>query len=145
MKKLHYIQGLAAILAAGAIAVPAMGQDHPSAKITFHGGSVGFIIGAHTGGGTLTYKGKHYELNVSGLGVGEIGVTSYNAEGEVYNLHNLKDIEGVYGAASAGATAGAGAGAIDMTNGNGVEIRAHVTTSGLNLKLAASGVNIALK
>jgi len=136
----------ASLAVLGVLAAPvALAQGAPDAHIRFHGGSVAFIGGVHWGSGDLYYHGKKIPLNVSGLSLGSIGASSFEAEGEVYHLHHLRDIEGTYGAASASATAGAGAGAIDMTNGKGVEIRAHSTSAGLQLTLAASGVDIRIK
>jgi len=146
MNQLKMLHGAAAILFAAALAAPALGQDeHPDAHIRLHGGSAGFIVGAHWGSGTLTYHGRHIPLKVSGLGVGTIGVSSFDAHGEVYNLHRTGDIEGVYAAVEASATAGSGAGVLDMKNGNGVEIRVTADTTGLKLSLAPTGMNIALK
>jgi len=127
------------------VAPAALAQPGPDATIKFHGGSVGFVVGVSGGGGDLYFHGKRIPLKVNGLSVGTIGASSYEVVGEVYHLHHAKDIEGTYGAASASATAGAGAGAIDLTNGNGVEIRAHSTSAGLQLNLAASGVDIRIK
>jgi hypothetical protein len=135
------------LMLAGVLAAPA-GLAHaqkPDATIEFSGGEVAFILGVHWGGGTLYYHGRKYPLRVGGLKLGSIGGSSYKATGEVYHLRNVKDIEGTYGAANVSATAGAGAGAIDMTNGNGVEIRARSSHAGLQLTVAASGVDIRLK
>jgi hypothetical protein len=135
------------IALAGVIAAPASvaHAQRPDGKIEFTGGEVAFILGVHWGGGTLIFHGRRYSLKVGGLKLGSIGGSSYKAVGEVYNLHNVKDIEGTYGAANVSATAGAGSGAIDMTNGNGVEIRARSSHAGLQLTLAAAGVDIRLK
>ncbi len=136
----------AAFAVLGVLSIPAaLAADEPDATIKFHGGSVAFIAGVHWGGGDLYYHGKRIPLQVNGLSMGSIGASSMHASGEVFHLHHLKDIEGTYGAASASATAGAGAGGIDMTNGNGVEIRAHTESAGLQLTLAASGVDIRIK
>jgi hypothetical protein len=133
----------ASLAVVGVLAAPvAMAQDAPDAHIKFHGGSVAFIGGVHWGSGDLYYHGKRIPLRVGGLSAGSIGVSSFEAEGEVFHLHHLKDIEGTYGAAQASATAGAGGGGIDMTNGNGVEIQAHTSSAGLQLTLGASGVDI---
>jgi len=137
----------AAVLAAvatlgGATAAQA---QRPDARIEFNGGSVAFLLGVHWGGGTVIFRGHRYPVRVNGLKLGSIGGSSFRAVGEVYHLHNIKDIEGTYGAAGASATAGAGAGVIDMTNGNGVEIRAHSTSAGLQLTLAVQGVDIRLR
>jgi hypothetical protein len=134
----------AAALAIGLAAAPAVAQT-PSAHIDFHGGSVAFIAGVHWGGGTLRFHGRSTALKVSGLGVGEIGASSFTATGEVYHLHRVSDIEGTYGAIEASATAGTGAGEIDMKNDKGVEIHAHASSAGLKLALAPSGMVISLK
>jgi hypothetical protein len=136
----------AAVLAGGLMTAPALGQDTGSpATIHFSGGAAGFIVGVHSGSGTLTYQGKTYPLKVSGLGVGTIGVSSFTADGTVTGLTRPQDIEGTYGAVTASATAGVGAGGIDMKNDKGVEIQAHTSSVGLKLTLAPGGVTIKLK
>ena len=135
----------AAGVLAAALSVPAFAQPAPDATIRFGGGSIAFIAGVNWGGGTLTYKGRNHKLKVSGLSVGAIGAAKMDAAGNVYNLHNLADIEGTYSAIEASATAGPGEGEIDMKNAKGVEIRAHATSAGLKLALAPTGVVIKLK
>ena len=148
MDRIKPTRRLAVTLAlASMLATPASlaHAQRPDARIEFSGGEVAFILGVHWGGGTLIYHGRRYPLRVGGLKLGSIGGSSYKAVGTVYHLRRLKDIEGTYGAANVSATAGQGAGGIDMTNGNGVEIRATSTHAGLQLTLAASGVDIRLK
>lgn len=144
MKRSTFISAAAAaILLGGALAAPAVAA--PSATISFHGGSAALLVGGRWGSGTLRYRGHNYALQVSGLSVGAIGVSSYNLSGQVYNLHRVADIEGAYGALDASATAGSGAGVLDMKNGAGVEIRATFSSSGLKLSLAPGGMVIKLK
>jgi len=152
-----------AVLLAGALSTPALAKVHhhhhhhahyasqyvappppPITTIHFHGGSVGFIVGVGGASGYVSFHGERYPIDVSGLKLGTIGVSSYDVDGQVYNLRHLSDIEGTYSAGEASATAGAGGGGIDMTNGKGVEIQAHATTAGLKLTLGASGVTIKL-
>jgi hypothetical protein len=134
---------------AGALSTPAMARPHhhasPVTTIHFHGGQVGFIVGVGGGSGYVNFRGARYPIEVSGLKVGTIGVNSYDVDGRVFNLHRLEDIEGTYGAGEASATAVVGGGGLDMTNGNGVEIRASSTSAGLQLTLGAGGVTIRLK
>jgi hypothetical protein len=141
------IRVLAAATAfAGALSVPAaFAQPAPDATIHFTGGSVAFIAGINWGGGELKYKGVTHKIQVNGLSVGAVGAAKMDATGNVYNLHNLADIEGTYSAIEASATAGPGEGEIDMKNSKGVEIRAHATSAGLKLALAPTGVEIKLK
>lgn len=146
MNKLARVHmAVAAVVMAGALAAPAFAQSDSDATIHFHGGSVAFIAGIAWGSGDVSYKGRDIPIEVSGLSVGSIGASSFNATGEVFNLHKLSDIEGTYAAVAASATVGPGAGVVDMKNGNGVEIRAHTSSAGLKLTLGPSGVTIKLK
>jgi hypothetical protein len=142
LKSVSLVAAAAAL--AGVLAAPAVAQT-PDAHIHFHGGSVAFIAGIGWGSGAIDYHGRHVGLRVNGLSVGAIGANSYQAEGEVFHLHHLRDLEGTYAAVDASATAGNGAGEIDMKNGNGVEIVAHSSSQGLKLSMAGSGVDIRLK
>jgi hypothetical protein len=117
----------------------------PDARIHFHGNTVAFLAGVSGGKGTLEYHGRRFPIDVSGFGVGEIGVNHYDVSGDVYHLHHLHDIEGTYAALHASATAGAGAGAIDMQNGAGVEIRATSSSEGLAAAIGPKGVTIRLE
>ena len=132
------------VVLTGAISASAIAQPAPDANISFHGGSVAFIGGVAWGSGRMRFQGHRYGLKVNGLSIGGIGVNSYDAVGQIYNLRRPSDIEGVYAAVDASATAGGGAGEIDMKNDKGVEIRAHSNSAGLKLELGASGVNIRL-
>jgi len=133
-----------AVILAGALSASAIAQPAPDANISFHGGSVAFIGGVGWGSGRMHFLGKRYRLKVNGLSIGAIGANSYDAVGQIYNLHRASDVEGVYAAVDASATAGAGAGGIDMKNDKGVEIRAHSSSEGLKLQFGASGVVIRL-
>jgi hypothetical protein len=130
----------------GSMATLAWAQPAPDATIHFGGGSVAFIAGVNWGGGALQWHGRRIPLQVAGLGVGAIGATKYSVDGEVYHLRHLSDLNGTYTLINASATAGAGAGEfLDMRNQNGVEIRAHSTSAGLQLSLAPTGMSIHVK
>ena len=138
------LRGVTAVVLAGALSAPALAQT-PDATIHIHGGSAGFIVGVGGSHGYVSFKGKRYPIDVGGIQVGTIGVNSYDLDGQVYNLHSIGDVEGTYAAAQASATVGAGGGGINMTNGKGVNIRAHMSTVGLKFTLAAAGMTITLK
>ena len=143
MNKIILARGAAvAVILAGVSSASAFAT--PVANISFHGGSVAFIGGVNWGSGRMRYQGRRYGLKVSGVSIGAIGASSYDAVGQIYNLRRASDVEGAYAAVEASATAGAGAGEIDMKNDKGVEIRAHSTSAGLKLQLGGSGVNIRL-
>jgi hypothetical protein len=74
-----------------------------------------------------------------------VGYAEVKAEGQVSNLTKLSDFEGVYAVAEVGAAAGSGPATVTMKNGHGVTITLHAVQKGVQLTLAAGGVNIALK
>ena len=132
----------ALLLVAGTVAA----QDQPSGKVSLFVTSVAAGVGAQWGRGTLTLNnGKHYEFTVQGLEVGGIGFADARAEGQVYNLRNLQDFNGVYVAAEGNASIGDGPGARTMRNEHGVVINLSSAQKGVKLTLAGEGVRIALK
>jgi hypothetical protein len=145
MKTLLRASAAAAVLLAGALATPVLAQPGPDARIYFHGTTVALLAGVSGGKGTLVYHGRRIPIDVSGLAVGEIGVNHYDVSGDVYHLHHLRDIEGTFAAVHASATAGLGAGAIDMQNGQGVEIHASSATAGLAAAIGPKGFQVRLE
>ena len=87
--------GLALLIGVGS----GIAQDVPDATIEFSGGSVAAGIGFTWGSGELTFQGKKYPLNVSGLSIVNVsglsmvhvGVSSYTATGAVYHLTQASD------------------------------------------------------
>ena len=117
----------------------------PDATLTLTEGSVALGIGYSWGKGTLSYQGKTYPVKVEGLSVGEVGIQTATATGNVSNLKKLEDFSGNYVAGAAGATVGGGAGVTAMKNQNGVVIELKSTTQGASLKLAAEGLKLTLQ
>ena len=75
--------------------LPAMASnDVPDATVEFSGGSVAAGIGYTWGAGMLIYQGRLFRLRVSGLSIADVGITSYVASGDVYNLKKPSDILG---------------------------------------------------
>jgi len=120
-------------------------DDTPDAVIKLQGGSVAVGIGYSWGGGTLTYQGKNYPLEVKGLSVGDVGATSYDTAGSVYHLNKLSDFDGNYTAVGTGVTVAGGASAATMRNQNGVVINLVSTTQGLKFSFGAAGVSMKVK
>jgi hypothetical protein len=139
------ISVLATIAMLGFTLSVARAEDKPDGRIELSGGSVAVGIGYSWAGGTLTYQGKKYEVEVKGLSVGDVGVSKAEAAGDVYHLAKLADFDGNYTAAAAGATVAGGASASIMKNQNGVEIRLVSTTQGLKFTFAAEGVSMKIK
>jgi hypothetical protein len=117
----------------------------PDATLRLRAGSVAAGVGISWGKGTLTYKGKDYPVSVDGLTVGKVGVSEIEASGKVYNLKKLEDFNGNYTSAGAGMTVGGGGGGVAMVNQNGVRVDLVATTQGLDIAIAASGVDMKIK
>ena len=120
-------------------------EEVPDATIKISSGSVAAGIGFSWGGGVLTYQGKEYPFDVSGLSVADVGISKAEASGGVYHLKNLTDFNGNYTGVSAGATIAGGGGGMALKNQNGVVLNLVGTTQGLKFKLGVDGVKITLK
>ena len=124
----------------------ASGQDGPpDGTVRLSAGSVAAGIGFSWGSGVLTYQGKDYPFDVSGLSVVDVGITKAEAAGDVYHLKNLADFSGNYTGVSAGAAIAGGGGGMALQNQSGVVLKLSGTTQGLKFKLGVDGVKITLK
>jgi lipid-binding SYLF domain-containing protein len=92
-----------------------------SGAIRFNVIKAGFVIGGSGGTGTLVFQGRYYRLAIGGLSYGfTFGASATDFVGTVSNIRTPSDVNGIYGAAGAGAAIGpAGAGAIVLTNQSG--------------------------
>jgi len=117
----------------------------PDATLKLSAGSIAAGVGISWGSGTLTYKGKDYPISVTGLSVGDVGITKIEASGKVYNLKNVDDFNGNYTAGSVGATVGGGAAITGMKNQNGVGVELVSTTQGVKFVLGGGGVDMKIK
>lgn len=106
----------------------------------------GWVIGGSVGSGTLTFRGRTYPLSIGGLSYGfTFGGSQTNLSGRVSNIFHPRDIEGVYGAAGAGATAIHGPQAIVLTNQKGALLELSGRQTGLMVNLDLSGMALSLK
>ena len=138
---------IAGVVIAGLLAATAASGagKEPDGTVTLSEGSVAAGIGWSWGHGTLHYKGKDYKFKVEGLTVGEVGMTRAEATGNVYDLKNLEDFDGVYGAAGAGIAVQEGKGATALINPKKVQIVLTSKTKGATLKVAAEGLKIKIE
>jgi hypothetical protein len=134
---------------ASVLASATMGADSEmrlSGTLSIDQKRVSFLVSGNGGGGTLHYGGKSYPFTVGGIGVGGIGVTRFQATGNVYNLNSLGQFPGVYGAARTGHAVGDnGRGKLWLKNGDGVVLELKGLTEGVGLTMGADAVHIAFK
>lgn len=133
----------AAIAAALLVAPAALAQAAPAdATIDLSGRSIAVGVGYTWGSGTLRYQGKTYPLSVNGVSVFDIGVSTFSAHADVYNLHLVHDINGVYHALDVGAAVAGGGSVGRLENDRGVQIRLVSSNAGLQFKVGPEGVTI---
>jgi hypothetical protein len=118
---------------------------HPDATVSLSGKSVAAGVGYSWGKGTLHYKGKSYPFSVDGLSVGDVGVSSITATGNVYHLKKVDDFTGQYTAAAAGAAVGGGGAIGTMKNANGVVMDLKATTRGVKLTAGVEGIKVSIE
>jgi hypothetical protein len=129
------------------LAAPSLAQDKmPSGSVDIDEVQVAFLLSGNLGGGTLRYKDKAYRFQIGGLGVGGIGASSIDAEGEVYNLKNAADLAGAYGEARAGVVVGdISKGDLWLENPQGVVMRLKAKRAGAMLSLGADAIVIKME
>ena len=136
------IVALAAILAA-ALSAPAH-ADSGTIRLQFF--KAGWIIGGAAGSGILNFRGRMYPITVGGLSYGfTFGGSQTSLHGRVTNIFSPSDVEGVYGAAGAGATIIRGPQAIILTNQKGALLELSGVQTGLMVNADLSGLALSLK
>jgi hypothetical protein len=118
--------------------------DSGTVRISFI--KAGWVIGGSVGSGTLTFRGRTYPLTIGGMSYGfTFGGSQTNLVGRVSNIFRPSDIEGVYGAGSAGAAVIRGAQAIVLTNQKGAVLELSGQQTGLIVNLDLSGMALSLR
>jgi len=121
-------------------------EKKPSGTIYAKSTTVAIGVGVSWGNGKLEYNGKEYAFKLEGVSVIDLGITSVELTGEVYNLESVSDFAGSYTAAGAGAHFGdASAGVVVLENGKHVVIKAKAKGEGVRLTIAPAGVVIKMK
>jgi hypothetical protein len=115
----------------------------PDGTVDMNQVQVAYIGSAGGGSGTLYYQGRSYPFSVGGLGVGGIGASTIDAEGEVYKLRNISQFAGAYAQARYGFVIGTTSGGdLWMQNEAGVIMHLKAKRTGLMLSLGGDAVVI---
>jgi hypothetical protein len=121
-------------------------EKKPSGTIYIKSKSVAIGVGVTWGNGKLNYDGKEYAFKIDGVSVVDLGFSSVEMTGEVYNLKSVSDFAGSYAAATAGAKFGdAGGSATSLKNDKDVVLKVKAKGEGIRLTFAPSGVMIKMK
>jgi hypothetical protein len=129
-----------------AAAPPTFDGQQPSGFVAMREVQVAYIGNAGGGHGRLTYRGQTHPFRIAGLGVGGIGVSTVDAEGEVYGLNGLAEFPGAYAAGQYGAVLGdASVGDIWLKNEHDVVLHLKAKREGLMLSVGADAIDIRLE
>jgi hypothetical protein len=91
-----------------------------------------FLSASGVGSGTLTFRGRTYPFTLLGSLIGLGAISTMQATGEVYNLHDVSQFSGpwIQGTGSLAITAKAN-GEIWLENRNGIIMRLSAAQAGL--------------
>ena len=120
----------------------------PSGLVSLNFKSVAIGVGGSSGQGILSYQGKDYPFTISGVSLADIGVSSFQGAGKVYDLKNLNDFSGNYATAQVTFAVRGGQSETSMRNAKGVTmiiLSSEGKESGTRFALGPSGVSIQLK
>lgn len=115
-----------------------------SGTVEIHSTQIAFIVSGKTGSGLLKFHGKKYHFDMSGLGVGGIGVQEIDAVGAVYNLDDISKFPGAFVESRAGVTVGKGKGYLSLSNKNGVIMDLKFHGEGVALSVGMDGMVVSM-
>jgi hypothetical protein len=117
----------------------------PPAYVELESRAIAAGIGARVGNGVLLVNGQEHAFKVTGVSLGDFGISSLVGEGPVANLENIEDFGGHYVAVEAAAALGKGASVLTMRNEHGVVVTLDSRLTGAQLTLGAQGLDIELQ
>jgi hypothetical protein len=143
---------LAVLVAAGACASDvrlgpeAVAGKVPDGTVELREVQVAYIGSGSGGEGVLHYRGRRYPFSIGGAGLGGIGASTIEAEGEVYNLPDVSRFAGAYGQARYGFAVGnMSGGDLWMQNESGVIMRLKARREGLMLSLGGDAMVVSMR
>jgi hypothetical protein len=123
----------------------AQGPYYAVGSVSMEMTSVAVGVGVSSGSGVLRFKGQLYNFKISGLSVGNVGVASTTAVGNIYNMTNVSQFAGNYAAAGAGVALVNGVAGLTMQNQSGVIINLSALQQGVQLNIGPQGFTIVMQ
>jgi hypothetical protein len=131
-------------LAAWTATVNPSQADTGTVRVVF--GAAGVVAGVGNGEGTLTFRGKTYPFEVSGVSFGAtLALTVSEYEGRALNLRSPGDLAGNYIALAAGGAIAGGMGIARLRNTKGVILVVRGPKLGAGLSVALARVTITMR
>jgi hypothetical protein len=117
----------------------------PSGTVDMSQVQAAFIGSGGGGTGTLFFRGRSYPFTVGGLGIGGIGASTLEADGEVYKLESVAQFPGAYAQGRFGFALGTKSGGdLWLQNNAGVIMHLRAKRTGLMLSLGGDAVLISM-
>ena len=136
----------ALVAASAALSLNSVSAFADTGTISLKVYKAGWVIGGSGGGGSLTFQGRTYRLEVGGIDYGLVfGASKTMLQGKVSHIQRASDVEGVYGAVGAGLAVGRGTRAIVLTNQKGAVLELSGRQVGLIANLDLSGLALTIK
>ena len=124
--------------------LPSQAQAPGYVRVNF--AKAGLLVGAGSGSGVLTYRGRNYPFRVSGLSLGvTAGASVSRLEGSASGIADVNDFAGTYSAVGAGGALVGGAGGVNLRNEKGVVLILKGPKAGMEFAANLSGIRISLK
>jgi hypothetical protein len=125
--------------------LPSMDGRTPDGTVTMSMVQAAFIGSGSGGTGTLTFRGRTFPFTIAGGGVGGIGGSTIQAQGEVFGLSDVSRFSGAYAQARTGFALGTvSGGQLWLQNTNGVILHLQTSRTGVMLSLGADAIIITL-
>ena len=106
----------------------------------------GLMVGAGTGSGVLTYRGRNYPFKVSGFSLGvTAGASVSRLEGWASGIRQVSDFAGTYSSVGSGGAFVGGIGGIQLGNTKGVKIALQGPRAGMELAANVTRVRISMR
>ena len=104
------------------------------------------MVGAGTGSGVLTYRGRNYPFKVSGLSLGvTAGASVSRLEGWASGIRQVSDFAGTYSSVGSGGAFVGGIGGIQLGNTKGVKIALQGPRAGMEFAVNVTRVRISMR
>jgi hypothetical protein len=136
---------MVALLLVSVTSLNAQEPYYPVGTVSIDMTSFAAGVGFSSGSGVLRFNGQRYLFKIDGLSVGNVGISSISAVGNVYNLNNLSQFAGNYAAIGAGVALAGGAAGLKMQNQSGVIINLYAVQQGVQLNIGPQGFNISMQ
>jgi hypothetical protein len=138
--------GLAGCVGGVEVGPQAIAGKKPDGFVEMHEVQAAYIGSGSTGEGFIDFRGRKYRFTVGGVGVGGVGLSTIDAEGEVYDLAELAEFPGTYAQARYGFALGTESGGdLWLQNEAGVILHLKAKRTGLMLSLGGDAILITMQ